>query len=172
MPSNSDLIKWAEQGRLHTKYVNCSSGAAAAQGTATITVADVLDPNRQNIGLTAGSIAIRVGNTVMISDNAGSGSNKGVVTLVDTAAGTFNVAYYEGTGQAFGNTATLTVFIYGSEFKKGTAGMAGSLESDDFIFENKPIILKDKYTYQVLIWLKSDGLKLLQRTVLQDTFGT
>ena len=80
MPSNSDLIKWAEQGRLHTKYVNCSSGAAAAQGTATITVADVLDPNRQNIGLTAGSIAIRVGNTVMISDNAGSGSNKGVVT--------------------------------------------------------------------------------------------
>jgi len=23
MPSISDLIKWAEQGRLHTKYVNC-----------------------------------------------------------------------------------------------------------------------------------------------------
>ena len=22
MPSNSDLIKWAEQGRLHTKYTN------------------------------------------------------------------------------------------------------------------------------------------------------
>jgi len=145
MPSNSDLIKWAEQGRLHTKYVNCSSGAAAAANTATITVADVLDPNRQNIGLTAGSIAIRVGNTVMISDNAGSGSNKGVVTLVDTAAGTFNVAYYEGTGQAFGSTATLTVFIYGSEFKKGTNGMAGSLEASDEIFENSPIILKDKY---------------------------
>jgi hypothetical protein len=24
MPSNSDLIKWAEQGRLHTKYVDCT----------------------------------------------------------------------------------------------------------------------------------------------------
>ena len=38
-----------------------------------------------------------------------------------------------------------TVMIYGSEFKKGTNGMIESLEADDFIFENKPIILKDKY---------------------------
>ena len=30
MPSNSDLIKWAEQGRLHTKYTECTSAAAAA----------------------------------------------------------------------------------------------------------------------------------------------
>ena len=30
MPSNSDLIKWAEQGRLHTKYQACTSAAAAA----------------------------------------------------------------------------------------------------------------------------------------------
>ena len=33
MPSNSDLIKWAEQGRLHIKYVNCTSGSAAGAGT-------------------------------------------------------------------------------------------------------------------------------------------
>ena len=30
MPSNSDMIKWAEQGRLHTKYTNCVPAAAAA----------------------------------------------------------------------------------------------------------------------------------------------
>jgi hypothetical protein len=29
MPSNSDMIKWAEQGRLHTKYINCASSGAA-----------------------------------------------------------------------------------------------------------------------------------------------
>ena len=29
MPSNSDLIKWAEQGRLHVKYQDCTSGSAA-----------------------------------------------------------------------------------------------------------------------------------------------
>ena len=138
MPSNSDLIKWAEQGRLHTKYTNCASGAAAAADTATITVSDALVPG-------TGSIAIRVGQTVVISDNAGSGMNKGIVTAVDTAAGTFDVAYYEAAGQVGGTGLTRTVFIYGSEFKKGTNGMVGSLEADDEIFDNSPIIIKDKY---------------------------
>ena len=138
MPSNSDLIKWAEQGRLHTKYVNCLSGGAAADLTATITVNDTLVPG-------SGSIAIRVGQTVMVTGNAGGGSNKAIVTGVDTAAGTFDVAYYEAGGQAFGQLEVCTVFIYGSEFKKGTNGMQGSLEADDEIFENSPIIIKDKY---------------------------
>ena len=138
MPSNSDLIKWAEQGRLHTKYVNCASAAAAGSDTATITVTDTLVPG-------TGSIAIRVGQTVMISDNAGTGSNKGIVTAVDTAAGEFDVAYYETGGQVPALGQTLSVFIYGSEFKKGTTGMEGSLEADDEIFENSPIIIKDKY---------------------------
>jgi len=138
MPSNSDLIKWAEQGRLHTKYVDCTSAAAAGSDTATITVSDTLSPG-------TGSIAIRVGQTVMISDNAGTGSNKGIVTAVDTALGTFDVAYYEAGGQVPALGQTLSVFIYGSEFKKGTTGMEGSLEADDEIFENSPIIIKDKY---------------------------
>jgi hypothetical protein len=138
MPSNSDLIKWAEQGRLHTKYVNCASAGAAGDDTATITVNDTLNPG-------TGSIAVRVGQTVVISDNAGSGENKAIVTAVDTANSTFNVAYYEAAGQVGANTLTRTVFIYGSEFQKGTAGMSGSLESDDNIFDNSPIIIKDKY---------------------------
>lgn len=138
MPSNSDLIKWAEQGRLHTKYVNCASDGAAGDDTATITVNDTLDPG-------TGAIAVRVGQTVVISDNAGAGENKAIVTAVSTANGTFDVAYYEAAGQVGAAGLTRTVFIYGSEFQKGTAGMSGSLESDDFIFDNSPIIIKDKY---------------------------
>ena len=38
MPSNSDLIKWAEQGRLHVKYQSCTSGGAAAALSATLTL--------------------------------------------------------------------------------------------------------------------------------------
>tara|TARA_R100001591_G_scaffold112932_3_gene125690 strand:+ start:112 stop:1533 length:1422 start_codon:yes stop_codon:yes gene_type:complete len=138
MPSNSDLIKWAEQGRLHTKYVNCASAGNAGDDTATITVNDTLVPG-------TGSIAIRVGQTVVISDNAGSGENKAIVTAVNTGAGTFDVAYYEAAGQVGAAGLTRTVFIYGSEFKKGTVGMTGSLEADDVIFDNSPIIIKDKY---------------------------
>jgi hypothetical protein len=135
MPSNSDMIKWAEQGRLHTKYVNCDSSAAAASDTATITVNDA------NVS----GIAIRVGQTVYISDNASGLSNKGIVTAVNTTAGTFDVAYYEAGGQTFSGTDVLSVWIYGSEFKKGTNGMIGSLEAEDEIFDNSPIIIKDKY---------------------------
>ena len=147
MPTNSDMIKWAEQGRLHTKYVNCASAAAAAANTAVITISDTSIP-----GLVAGqtSIGLRVGQTVMISDNTPGStlSNKGVISIAPTpGANTFQVEYYEAGGQTFGNAQTLTVFVYGSEFAKGTVGMQGSLEADDVFFSNKPIIMKD--TYQV-----------------------
>jgi hypothetical protein len=135
MPSNSDQIKWAEQGRLHIKYTNCTSAAAAASNTALFTVADA--------GVTY--IAIRVGQTVMIQNNTSGVFNKAIVTSVPSAT-TFNVAYYEANGQAFAVNTQCTVFIYGSEFKKGTPGMVGSLESEDEIFSNKPIIIKDKYS--------------------------
>ena len=144
MPSNSDLIKWAEQGRLHTKYTNVSTPAALNADVATFTVADVLNPAFVNAA--TGSIAIRVGQTVFISDNAGGGSGKAIVTAVDYVAKTFDVAFYAAGGLFVAGAAhVFSVFIYGSEFKKGTVGMEGSLEADDFIFENSPIIIKDKY---------------------------
>ena len=144
MPSNSDLIKWAEQGRLHTKYTNVTTPALVNADNATFTVADVLNPAFVNAA--TGSIAIRVGQTVFISDNAGAGSGKAIVTAVDYALKTFDVAFYAAGGMFVAGAAKVfSVFIYGSEFKKGTEGMAGSLEADDFIFENSPIIIKDKY---------------------------
>jgi hypothetical protein len=136
MPSNSDLIKWAEQGRLHTKYADCSTDSIATTDQVTITVNDTL----------SGAIAFRKGQTVFLSDNAvAANSNKAIITDVDYTLGTFDVAFYESTGQAFAIGATITAFVYGSEFKKGTEGMEESLESVDDIFENSPIIIKDKY---------------------------
>ncbi len=159
MPSNSDQIKWAEQGRLHIKYTKV--GAAAA-GTGLLTMdiqinddavpAGLVAPN----GTTAGTpfnatngIALRVGQTVMLVPNAGGASNKAVVTGTDLANKQATLHFYEGTGLAVAGTgianADYTLFIYGSEFKKGTAGMSGSLEADDYIFANNPIIIKDTY---------------------------
>ena len=145
MPSNSDLIKWAEQGRLHTKYTSVGSNGLLGDDSVTFQVNDTGVP-----AFTANNaVAVRVGQTVMIVQNDGSGSNKAIVTAVTAASNQFTVGFYEagglvttGTGPA---NADVTVFIYGSEFKKGTEGMEGSLESDDFIFENSPIIIKDKY---------------------------
>ena len=136
IPSNSDLIKWTEQGRLHTKYINVASSAAAAADTATYVVSDTV----------ANGIAIRKGQTVLISANDGSGSNKAIVTAVDTANGDFDVAFYEAGGKVPATTVVCTVMIYGSEFKKGTVGMEGSNEAQVDVFENSPIIIKDKYS--------------------------
>jgi hypothetical protein len=134
MPSNSDLIKWAEQGRLHTKYVSCTSAAAAGSDTATWTVADA--------GITACNF--RVGQTVFLSRNSGgTQSDKAIITAVSGL--TFTVAYYNGPGQNIPVSVASTAFVYGSEFKKGSNGMSGSLEAQDSIFDNSPIIIKDNY---------------------------
>ena len=150
MPSNSDLIKWAEQGRLHTKYVKVGAGAAAAgQPTTAFTVNDDFGALAGTTQSATGGIALRNNQTIMVVWNNGAGSNKAIVSNVNPTAGTFTANYYEAAGSAAATTGAansdVTIFIYGSEFNKGTAGMSGSLESNDFIFDNKPIILKDTY---------------------------
>lgn len=138
LPCNSDLIKWTEQGRLHIKYEGQSltSGVAAGDGQIEIDIANS---------------ALRVGQTIMISDSSSStASNKGVVTAVDSAKVT--AALYDAAGvAAFTNiggdnsTTSVSVFVYGSEFQKGTGGMSDSLEAQSDFRENNPIIIKDKY---------------------------
>jgi len=150
MPSNSDLIKWAEQGRLHVKYQDCTSGSAAGAGTRSAVWTIPNNTTNFNPALAGGAKAVlRVGQTVMISDKTpGSNlSNKGIVTVAPTAGNpnVVTIAYYEATGQAMGAATPCDIWVYGSEFNKGTNGMVGSNESDDLIFDNKPIIIKDKY---------------------------
>ena len=149
MPSNSDLIKWAEQGRLHTKYQAVTSAAAAGQDQAVWTIPNNIANFNPALGGTSNQAAFRAGQTVMISDNTGGSAlqNKGIIIVAPTAANPnqVTIAYYEAGGQTMGAGISCDIFIYGSEFAKGVEGMQGSLESDDFFFQNKPIIIKDKY---------------------------
>ena len=146
MPSNSDLIKWAEQGRLHTKYEKVGTAAALSADTAIFQVNDTGVPSFS----ASNGISIRVGQTVVVTQNDGSGQNKAIVTAIDLDNNRFTVAFYEAGGLVSAGTglanSDVSVFIYGSEFKKGQSGMDGSLEADDDIFETSPIILKDKYS--------------------------
>ena len=139
LPSNSDMIRWAEQGRLHTKYTDAwtTNAAGATSGTA-------ITWNLQ----TGTTCNFRIGQTVLISQNSGPSTavNRGVVTAGGTT--TFTVAYYEASQNVVDGTSTTnlcTVYVYGSEFQKGKEGMVGSNESKDLFFDNKPIIIKDKY---------------------------
>jgi hypothetical protein len=146
MPSNSDLIKWAEQGRLHTKYTKVGSAGAAGDSAVTFQVNDAGIP----AFTAANGISLRVGQTIMIVSNGAAGSNKAIITSVNLGANQFDAAIYEAGGLAVAGTvlggSDSTVFIYGSEFKKGTNGMVGSVEADDSFFQNNPIIIKDTYS--------------------------
>ena len=137
LPSNSDLIKWAEQGRLHTKYTSVNADDAITTASADFTVADS--------GITACNF--RVNQTVLLSANSGTASAKGIITAVNVGGNalTFTVGFYDAAGSPFAINSTVTAFVYGSEFQKGSVGMIGSLEAEDEFFECKPIIIKDKY---------------------------
>lgn len=131
-PTNSDMIKWSEQGRLHTKYTDITAAGTGGDTTSICTVA-------------GGTCTFRVGQTVFLSDNTVDSSAKGVITAVGT--GTFTVAFYSDAGlpAALASSTGITAFVYGSEFRKGSGGMVGSLEAESEFFDNKTIILKDKY---------------------------
>ena len=138
LPSNSDMIKWSEQGRLHTKYTNVIPSSAAGSDTATFTMATTVPVTVCNF---------RVNQTVFLSSQSvAANSGRGVISAVAADGSTFTVKFYNASGSPFTITTELvTVFVYGSEFQKGVAGMAGSNESQDLFFDNKPIIIKDKY---------------------------
>lgn len=116
----SDKYIWTEEGRLHTIYKDVSRAS--------------------NVFTKAGH-NFRKNETVHISD--GAVKRIGIITAVDE--NTFTAAPYKSAGFAALATTGLTAFVTGSEFKKGTSGMEGSLESQFNIYDNKPIILKDKY---------------------------
>lgn len=124
LPFASDLIQWSEQGRLHV---------AVTDATRT---ADVITSNGH---------AFRKNQTVIISD--GTNQDKAIVLDdSDFTANTFALGSYSGAAlNASLATTGLSIFVYGSEFAKGTNGMEGSLEAPKDIQSCTPIIIKDKY---------------------------
>jgi len=128
LPCSSDLIKWSEQGRLHI----------LATGTVT-------DGN--TLAVTAHKF--RNGQTIIIKKTDGTGPTLHAIVTDASAADAVDVACLNlATLVAVGGfTASdaVSMFVYGSEFKKGTNGMEGSYDADFAAKENNPIILKEKY---------------------------
>jgi len=137
MPMTSDQVVWSEQNRLHIAYNNVAVVAGVfPEITVTITL-----PAANPEG------AVRVGNSILISDNAtGLSTVKGLVTAV--TGGTLNtltVQVYEAAVPAAITGGTCSLFVYGSEFPKGSNGMNGAIEPAVQTYTNSPIIIKDNY---------------------------
>jgi len=150
----ADQVVWSEQGRLHLSYKGkCTDDDAATGGI--IEIETDIDGN--DIGTDHG---IRKNDTVLIACSTNGAICKAVVVSIDrtTPAATINVAPYgfgnllaaSITDDAAGSTAqSLTILVYGSEFKKGDNydgdTTRGANEPNFKSFSNKPIIMKDYF---------------------------
>ena len=130
IPSASDQIIWSEQGRLHIAYDNVK-----------VATANTRTDNTLNIT----GHAIRAGQTIVVSK--GLDTVKAYVGSVATnSIEAYSYTDTQWPASFVGATnPDLKVFVYGSEFKKGTAGMTGSVDAGFQQFSNSPIIIKDKY---------------------------
>jgi hypothetical protein len=144
MPLQSDQVIWSEQGRLHVAYDAAESGANTVQ----VTVASantILLPQSHNV---------KVHDSIIIS-NAGSTKVLKALVVVVTGTGGENVTVAPYTQAALDNTSSgpvvftngedIKCFVYGTEYKKGSSGIAGSLDASFTQFSNRPIIMRDRY---------------------------
>jgi len=151
MPMTSDQVIWSEQNRLHISYDNCSVGAAAGGN------------NQSVVTIGGGTTAINVisiNDTVVLLDPATGAEAKGIVLARVAGAGGVGTV----TVQPFANTslaaqgitagsATIKMFVYGSDYTKGTTIGAGvgnsaariSVDPSFTQFSNSPIIIRDQY---------------------------
>ena len=128
MPMASDEVVWTEQGRLHVAYDN----AVFASTTST----------EKTLNITGH--AIRANQTIIVAN--GYATVRAFVKSVgtdDLECFPYDTANWPA---GFLSATALKVFVYGSEFGKGSAGMAGSIDAGFQKFSNSPIILKDKYS--------------------------
>ena len=136
----SDQVIWSEQGRLHLSY-NGTLDVSANQ----ITIGTDLDGN------TGGSShGIRVGDTIIVSSSRDGATTQCYVKTRTAGAATIVALPYKAALMSDAAAGSLSdgsckVFVYGSEFAKGTAGQTSSNEPVHKSFTNKPIILKDFY---------------------------
>jgi hypothetical protein len=131
MPMASDVVVWSEQGRLHAAYDPVETTA-----TTVIIPANAAGASQNVIGPGA-TIVIASANGLVVEKayvSAVSAPVAGVVTLT--------VAGYQG---AITVHAAAKIFVYGSEYAKGTSNAGTSVDASFEQFNNKPIILRDKY---------------------------
>ena len=142
MPMTSDQVVWSEQNRLHIGYEN---GAGALSVTVTDAAAGAITLGADHIN------SIRVGATIVVQNKVASpdvDAGKVVKAYVSAVAGNVITAlpYTEASlNVSFDTSDPVNLFVFGSEFVKGSDRMAGSLEASFTQFNNKPIIIRDNY---------------------------
>tara|TARA_R110000765_G_scaffold233661_1_gene336764 strand:+ start:436 stop:1875 length:1440 start_codon:yes stop_codon:yes gene_type:complete len=143
MPMTSDQIVWSEQNRLHIAYDACTHSAAVAD--------DITFATNATAGPTFVENVISVNQTIVIMNPANGAEVKALVTGSVTAGGVASITVKSYTAANVAPTipqatAGLKIFVYGSEYRKGTTDNDIKSVTPSFSqFHNSPIIIKEKY---------------------------
>ena len=129
MPMASDVVTWSEQGRLHIAYESLAV------------------PSNTTITMPAGHL-IAENQTLVISTADGLTVDKALVT--DVTGNTITVACYGAAAtldaDIVADTGNVKLFVYGSEYGKKSQFGGSSIDASFTPFNNKPIILREKYS--------------------------
>ena len=146
MPMSSDQVVWSEQNRLHIAYNNVT----AVQTSATKVTLTIPVGGTEPAGTLVQNV-ITKNMTIVVIDPATGTDVKCFVgasgVLDGLGAGVLEVYPYNYANLAAAGVglAALKIFVYGSEFAKGTNGSVGSINPSFTQYSNSPIIIKDKY---------------------------
>ena len=128
MPMTSDQVIWSEQNRLHIAYDGVGRNANNVQINLPAAVTNVLAPNM----------------TVVIMDPINPSAT--VHAIVGAVVGqNANVYPYVAASLVALSLTGLKVFVYGSEFAKGTVGSTENVTPSFTQYANSPIIIKSNY---------------------------
>jgi len=136
MPMTSDQVIWSEQNRLHVAYDSATFAVAAGPpAVSTITV------------LAADTNVISVGDTVVVLDDNGAEAKCYVSASTTGLGGNIVVEPYTSTDlTAAGLVGTVKVFVYGSEYDKGSqTPNYNSIQPAFTSYSNTPIIIRSQY---------------------------
>ena len=131
MPMASDVVVWSEQGRLHAAYDPVETTAS------TVIIPANAAGGSQNV--------IGPGATIVIASANGLVVEKAYVQSVAVVAGVATLTVTGYAAAAITVHAAAKIFVYGSEYAKGTSNAGTSVDAAFEQFNNKPIILRDKY---------------------------
>ena len=139
MPLQSDQVIWSEQGRLHVAYDAAESGANTVE---------IEDASANLVKLPAGH-NVQLHDTVIISNAASTSVLKCLIIAVNANGVQVTAQPYTqaalDTGSSFADADDIKLFVYGTEYRKGSSGIAGSLDASFTQFSNRPIIMRDRY---------------------------
>ena len=139
MPMSSDQVIWSEQGRLHLSY----NGQINPETGAIDTITGIDSGAAETHAIRKGATLVCEVNSIVFKAFVKVGVETANNALTIKPYGAENVDDLSGIGTT--DNQVIKFFVYGSEFKKGTASMTESVEPGFKTFTNKPMIIKDHF---------------------------